>query len=569
MRQGQPTAAGAGSGSFWHRFIPHPLASRPAVLFHSAWKAGLAGRERAVTSRGKLLGACKAVLTVLPLLTAACYPRPETAYDAQQPSTRAVRNIGNFNEALRCMDGMFLAQGKRDVYITTAGIPDATGLIATGTKEMFISAVSRMSAKSGAFRFVDYDPTQLDVQVLSELVGLKEDFVAPNYYVRGAITQLDSSVLSSSAAAGLSIPQFDLAISGSQVVSIVSMDLNVGQLTTRQILPGISANNSIAVVQRGKGADIGGLIGKAGLSLSVSLDKSEGFHQAVRSLVELSTIEVLGKLTHVPYWECLSIEATNPNFRAEAREWFDTMGESERQSFVRSALARAGYLGAAEDGSGAKLTDAMARYQAENDLVANGRLDFDLYYRLLASDSRRPGSARAPVTTATAPPMAAPPPAAVPAVASAPAPVEKAPPRLTLANARGANPSYRVGETITLSLQPTQDAYTYCYYQDGAGSVSRIFPNRFQPDPLIPARRLIQVPPAGGAFAIRFDRPRTRESFLCVAANREVGLRLPDTLKAQDLARLPVRDLDDVAARFQALPGAQVDEARLVVEVTP
>ena len=84
-----------------------------------------------------------------------------------------MRNIGNFNEALRCMDDLFLAQGKRDIYITTAGIPDATGLIATGTKEMFISAVSRMSAKSGAFRFVDYDPTQLDVQVLSELVGLQ------------------------------------------------------------------------------------------------------------------------------------------------------------------------------------------------------------------------------------------------------------------------------------------------------------------------------------------------------------------------------------------------------------
>jgi hypothetical protein len=147
-------------------------------------------------------------------------------------------------------------------------------------------------------------------------------------------------------------------------------------------------------------------------------------------------------------------------------------------------------------------------------------------------------------------------------------PVDQAP-RLTLANARGAHPTYHAGESITLSLQPTQDAYTYCYYQDAGGSVSRIFPNRFQPDPLIPARRLIQVPPAGGPFAIRFDKPRTRESFLCVAANREVGLRLPDALKAQDLARLPVRDLDDVAARFQAVPGAQVDDARLVVEVMP
>ncbi len=127
----------------------------------------------------------------------------------------AVRNIGNFNEALRCMDDMFLAQGKRDIYITTAGIPDATGLIFTGTKEMFISAVSRMSAKSGAFRFVDYDPTQLDVQVLSELVGLHEDFVAPNYYVRGAITQFDSSVLQSSAAAGY---PFRISISPSPAI---------------------------------------------------------------------------------------------------------------------------------------------------------------------------------------------------------------------------------------------------------------------------------------------------------------------------------------------------------------
>ena len=97
-----------------------------------------------------------AVLTLL----AACQTRPETAYDVAHPRTAAVRNIGNFNEALRCMDDMFLAQGKQDIYITTAGIPDATGLIAAGTKEMFITAVSRMSAKSNAFRFVDYDPTQ-------------------------------------------------------------------------------------------------------------------------------------------------------------------------------------------------------------------------------------------------------------------------------------------------------------------------------------------------------------------------------------------------------------------------
>jgi len=502
------------------------------------------------------------VVTALLTLLAACQSRPEIAYDVAQPRTATVRNIGNFNEALRCMDDMFLAQGKKDIYITTAGIPDSTGLIAAGTKEMFITAVSRMSAKSDAFRFVDYDPTQLDVQVLSELVGLHEDFVAPNYYVRGAITQLDSNVIQSQASAGVSLPYLDLAVNGNQIVSVVSLDLNVGKLITRQILPGMSASNSIAVVQSGKGADVGGLIGTAGLSLSVSLDKSEGFHQAVRNLIELSTIEVLGKLTRVPYWQCLSIESTNPNFRAEARGWFDTMGERERNGFVSAALVRTGYLGGATNEQTPELSEAVARYQADNDLVPSGRIDFDLYYRLLANEARKPSTTKAAasgqvnVTPVTA-------------VAAVP-PVAQDPPRLVVSSPRGPQAKYRVGETLVVSVQPTQDAYVYCFYQDAAGTVARIFPNRFQPDPLLHAGVQIEVPPAGGnAFAIRFDKPGGNETVACLGADREIGLRLPDSLKAQDLEPLPVKGLDEVAARFREIPGARVADARLTVEVMP
>jgi hypothetical protein len=492
-------------------------------------------------------------------LLSACDARPQAAYDVVHPRTAPVRNIGNFNEALRCMDDMFLAQGKQDIYITTAGIPDSTGLIATGTKEMFITAVSRMSAKSNAFRFVDYDPTQLDVQVLSEMVGLRDDFVAPSYYVRGAITQLDSNVLQAQASAGVSIPFADLAVNANEVVSVVSIDLNVGKLVTRQIIPGISASNSIAVVQSGKGADVGGLIGKAGVSLSVSLDKSEGFHQAVRNLIELSTIEVLGKLSRVPYWECLSIESTNPNFRTEARGWFDTMGEQERNRFVSTALVRTGYLSSQSNGADATFSSAVARYQADNDLVPNGRVDFDLYYRLLANDTRHPNAK--PVTAAAG--------STAPTAAPAPAtPPPASPPQLVLSTPRGPRPSYRVGETMVVAVQPTQDAYVYCYYQDATGTIARIFPNRFQPDPFLHAGMRIEIPPEGTkSFAIRFDKPGGNEAVACLGADREVGLRLPSTLKAQDLEPLPVSGLDDVAGQFRQIPGTHVDDARLAVEV--
>src|SRR5262249_28670721 len=156
----------------------------------------------------------------------------------------------------------------------------------------------------------------------------------------------------------------DLAVSRDQIVSVMSVDLNLGKLTTRQILPGMSASNSIAVVRSGKGGDVGGVIGKAGLSLNVSLDKSEGFHQAVRNLIELSTIEILGKLARVPYWQCLKIDTTNPTYRTEARAWFDTMSAGDRVRFVKTGLTRAGYYnGPIDDKSDAALGTGIARYQ--------------------------------------------------------------------------------------------------------------------------------------------------------------------------------------------------------------
>jgi hypothetical protein len=226
------------------------------------------------------------------------------------------------------------------------------------------------------------------------------------------------------------------------------------------------------------------------------------------------------------------------------------MTPSDQDHFVTAALVRTGYLNSEGDTAG--LPDAISRYQADHDLVPSGRVDFDLYYRLLANDARQPGTKPVtPVKTEGVP--ALPPPQA---------------PRLVLSTPRGPRPTYRVGDTMVLSVQPTQDAFVYCYYQDATGTVARIFPNRFQADPFVHGGVQIEIPPAGvKSFALRFDKPGSTESVACLGADREVGLRLPDQLKAQDLEPLPVHGLDDVASQFRAIPGARVDDARLAVEV--
>src|SRR3954453_8629502 len=90
-------------------------------------------------------------------LVSGCMPNPEAGRIAAAPKTPANRNLTSFTDALRCMDDLFLAYGKRDVVVTTAGIPDSTGKVQAGTKEMLISAVSKMSVKSKAITLIDYD----------------------------------------------------------------------------------------------------------------------------------------------------------------------------------------------------------------------------------------------------------------------------------------------------------------------------------------------------------------------------------------------------------------------------
>ncbi len=484
------------------------------------------------------------------LLCSACASwEPETAYRTAKPATVPVRTITSFTPALQCMDQMFLSFGLRNIVITSAGIPDATSEVKAGTKDMLISAMSRMSVKSRAFAFVDFDQTQTDVAQLQRLAGISKKFVAPSYYIRGAITQLDSGVIANTVGGGLSIAGADLGASKDLVVSVVSVDMNLGYLASRQIMPGISANNSIAVSRKGIGGDVGATIGKAGLSFNLSMNKSEGMHSAVRSLIELSAIEIAGKLTNVPYWRCLDIEHTNPEMLAEARSWFDAMSDEERVVFTQRALASKGFYNGPINGVHDRSTKAAtARYRAANGLIASSRIDFQLYQSLINSDlslGRKPEPVK-PVEAKYAGPT---------------------PLALDLVTPKGATPVYKVRELLRMNVTSTQDAYVYCYYRDDGGNIARIFPNRFQPDPYSIAGKSVAIPSKNSKFDIVFEKPGAREEVMCLASEREVGLELPAKLKKKDLTPLPVRSFDDLIRTFQKVDAKGLVQARLPIQV--
>jgi peptidoglycan hydrolase-like protein with peptidoglycan-binding domain len=490
------------------------------------------------------------------LLAGACAFTPVQDITAvQQPKAQPVRNVTSFSESLRCMDELLRNFGVNDIILTSSGIPDATGEVKTGTKEMLISAISQMSVDSNAFRFVDFDQSegQRDVNVLWSTAGQSPDFQIPNYYIRGAITQLDQNVVSETQSGSVALKGVQIGASRDQVLSVVSVDLNVADLQTRQILPGLSSHNSIALRRTGKGLDGQGRIEKSGISFNVSFDKSEGMHQAVRTLIELSTIEVLGRLAEVPYWRCLEIRQTDPAVTTEARDWFARMDQPTRVRFVQRALHGLGrYDGPVTGQLDDATREALASWQAERGLLGNGRIDFDTYAALISGD----------LAMGRMPPANATPVALHPSAAEAPKKL-----RATLTTARGPAADYKLGEDLKALLLTNKDGYAYCYYRDASGRVSRIFPNRFQPSAAVPAGKQVAVPPASQGFSIVLDTPGNSEEVRCLVAERDLAGLVPELAQGPDLTPLPVNGMPEISQAFRAAGGQDVIEVNMPITV--
>src|SRR5215204_7168208 len=100
-------------------------------------------------------------------------------------------------------------------------------------------------------------------------------------------------------------------------------------------------------------------------------------------------------------------------------------------------------------------------------------------------------------------------------------------------------PVLRVEERLEVHLRTGADVYAYCFYADSDGRVSRVFPNRFQPNALVRAGRKVTIPGIGAGFEIVPEKPDSSEEIRCFVAERDPAPALPAALIAIDLAALP------------------------------
>jgi len=490
-----------------------------------------------------------------------CMTDPKNTSTIMQPRTPVAKTLTNLNQAKSCMDQLFLDGARRGIPITSEKIEDATGTVKVSTVDMTINAISDMSKRSEAFSYFHIEAQGSQIgNIQNALVPLKSNpSQIPPVYIRGSVSQADNSIVRDNVSGSFTVPFASIGGGKDQSFDTISIDLQLVDVATRTVKTGITTSNTITVVSESESESARGLIqnGAFGAALSVSLasSKREGRGQAVRTLLEYSLIELLGKYTHVPYHRCLELPSADPASMQSAQAYYDGLSAEARTRAVQTALnSTREYAGPVDGVMREALQQAVSAAKLKRGLNADGRIDFQLFNALYNENVLPNEIVNAkPANPAEAPPVSAPTPAS-----------GRDPFGLTLTLTQ---PVSALGDVVSVRASVDAPARLYCYYEfheQGGIRVTRIFPNQFQRDNhLVPGRNVLI--PGQNSFQIVLN-DTAPESIACVATTIDYrGANALPFLKEPDLT--PISTPPD----FSGLPYViykhqQVDSVQTTVK---
>lgn len=507
------------------------------------------------------------------------------AYTADRPTVRPTRSLSSFSESLMCMDRMLRESQLPTTLITSKSIPDFSSRVPAAAKDMIITALSQMSRLSHAFRYVDYEvdiARQDTVQNLTTILlnNNQMQLQRPALYVSGAIAYVDQNVINNRFDAGTSASRLDTGYSQSKNATVIGLELHLGDFRTRTLIPGLDSANEVIIGGAGQGLDLAGRIGTYGVKFNVGRDYAIGAGGALRTLIDLGMIEMVGKWARVPYWQCLTLEQTDPNFQRQMRDWFDEGSPLMHNKLVQRSLLSQGYLTASAsllDQRNPEFISALGRFQADSGMVVTGIVDFATYERALRNfaaldrdgnlvqvgwSATGAGSANAVASTNVNAAATRQLPGAT-GVASTRAQLDS-PALPTVIDLQLENPlvgrnAFEVGEQIFASASLSRAAFLYCFLQDAGGTVMRLLPNTTNPNALMSANQAIRIPdwmsPLPGF--IMDATSAGSEELACYAVPADAAAVLASLVTSAPLAAINgVTTINAVTAAFTTALGA-------------
>lgn len=243
-------------------------------------------------------------------------------------------------------------EGDPVIYMQTRSILDATNLssplvgaeIPGDITEMVRTAVNRIGAR------VVYVPYHPDYLVSQAQLGAKFGVTMPDFLITGALTEFDRAIAGAGRvnSAGIEFGKGNgkTTLGGdvkrTAIYSALALDLNLVSFSTQQMVPQVQASNVVKVLNFS--SEDNASLGFYGDAFGFKLEGKylQGRHSAIRTLVDLSVLELIGKATNTPYWRCIPNGTPDPVVVENMRAAYNGLSPELKLGLIQVTLRKYG-----------------------------------------------------------------------------------------------------------------------------------------------------------------------------------------------------------------------------------
>lgn len=487
------------------------------------------------------------ISAVLTLQGCAAY-KVDSSFDKRVPVEETVRMptrvMTGFTQSLECMNTLLSQYRVPRMSFAVVPSQGGDGQI-SGLYDMLLVALSTISGHDNRLSVITDSNTYHEIHQSPE-------YQDPDFFIRIGSPQIDTAIIASTKTGGIDLrPLISNTAGASETLSAITVDLTMARVSDLQIVPGVFSNNriimsnthsntslsgNVSLTNTGNDMGFGGefetesefgnddfssdelgkghygasepdivstIVTALGASIRVNVSRKNGIHQSTRTLMELGALEIIGKHTRVPYWECLNIGATNAQIGPMLKKWYNSMDNHTLVSYIQGKLRPANTDIKITGSLDQPTTAAIARYQTGNGLIASGRPTYELYHKLMTaynSNKLNIDGIRKSFTEEELP--------------------------LEIYPLHGNNELYELGDNVRVNFRVRKPGQVYCYYEQHDGSVFQLFPNKTHKSPVAQPGKQYSLTTT--EVSIVADSPETPESIFCYAREST----LPDKYSA-------------------------------------
>ncbi|MEI8209458.1 MAG: DUF4384 domain-containing protein [Methylococcales bacterium] len=423
-------------------------------------------------------------------------------------------------------------------------------------------AQSTLNAIGGRILYIPFDaPLMANLQNLG--YSAFEQKKVPDVIISGGITEFDRGLVTKgdTSDAGIDVGksgggQFEDQIKAS--LASITLDFNLLDFKTMTGIPKMQAINSVKVHKATREDSIGFTIKSATFGAKGEIKRVQGRHAAVRLIVQLSMLQILGRYQKLPYWTLLPGVEPDQVVIEQVRNDFERMTLSERLAKAQLYLYLQGYALSITQQMDIPTQNALIAFANKYNLPSTNGLSWDMYFKLFESvPINRETLQRRNNVTRMAEQQE---PMNIPiAQFEQPAPVNNdvSSKPFTVKDTHPLNVTltafkkhYQVNDVLTFQAQVFEQAHVHCFFKNYQGQLWRIFPNQFQTNDLLAANSPIRIPAQNPAFEITLDTAHVTEQVMCLAARGTLTSAFPELL-GDTQSPLPFDSLTQLIENYQ------------------